>query len=73
MSALAFALLSSSVVAAVGGTVLGARLEWWRYGALLAVLAIGGIPFALLGIALGYWLHLGRPCRSRISSTCRSR
>ena len=56
MSALAFALLSSSVVAVVGGTVLGARLEWWRYGALFAVLAIGGIPFALLGIALGYWL-----------------
>ena len=56
MSALAFALLSSSVVAVVGGTVLSARLEWWRYGALLAVLAIGGIPFALLGIALGYWL-----------------
>jgi ABC-2 type transport system permease protein len=33
------------------------RLEGWRYAALAAALVLGGIPFALLGIGIGYRLR----------------
>ena len=56
LSALGFALASASIVALVGAAFADGRLAWWRYGALLSALVLGGIPFALLGIALGYWL-----------------
>jgi ABC-2 type transport system permease protein len=44
------------VVTVVGTTVFGAGMAAWRFGALALALLVGSIPFALLGVALGYWL-----------------
>ena len=56
LSALAFAAATVGVVAVVGTTVYGAQLPAWRFAALVVALLLGSIPFALLGIAFGYWL-----------------
>jgi ABC-2 type transport system permease protein len=56
MSALAFALASATLVVLVAVTTTPVSLgvgAWGRFG--LAV-AVGSVPFALFGIALGYWL-----------------
>lgn len=46
---------SAALVVAAGVTTTDARLTPERWGALAAALALGSVPFALLGIALGYW------------------
>jgi ABC-2 type transport system permease protein len=56
LAALAFALASATLVAVVAAAFLDVRLEPWRYVALEAALVVGGVPFALLGIGLGYSL-----------------
>jgi ABC-2 type transport system permease protein len=50
-----FALLSASVVAGVALATIHPSLAWSRWTALTAALLIGSVPFALLGIAIGYW------------------
>jgi ABC-2 type transport system permease protein len=57
IAALGFALSAALVVALVGAVAVGVRLEPVRYVALSIALIAGGIPFALFGIALGYWLR----------------
>jgi ABC-2 type transport system permease protein len=54
-SALVFAAASAGVVVAVAVATTGASLPLARWLALAVVLAIGAIPLALLGIAIGYW------------------
>jgi ABC-2 type transport system permease protein len=56
LSALAFAVATVSAVSLVAFTVYGVRLAPGRALALGSVLLVGCIPFALLGIAFGYWL-----------------
>ncbi len=53
--AFAFALTSALLVVVVALATTGAGLSAERALALLAALGIGGVPMALLGIALGYW------------------
>src|SRR5262249_11468539 len=55
LSALAFAGAAVVLVTAVGFGAYDARPGIARYLALVLGLIVGGIPFALLGIALGYW------------------
>jgi ABC-2 type transport system permease protein len=57
LAALAFALASAALVAIVAAVAVDIRLEPWRYVALAAALLVGGVPFALLGIGLGYSLR----------------
>lgn len=52
---LAFAAVSATVVW-IAGALVGARLGGGEYAALAAPLLAGGLPFALLGIGLGYRL-----------------
>lgn len=56
LSALVFAAGTVVVVSVVAVAVHGARPEPWRFGTLVVVLLAGCVPFALLGIALGYLL-----------------
>lgn len=56
LSALAFGAMTVSVVALVGTAVYDAHPPAWRAGASLVALLLGSVPFALLGIAFGYWL-----------------
>jgi ABC-2 type transport system permease protein len=56
LSALAFACGTAFVVTLVGTTVFGASMAVWRFLVLALALLLGSIPFALLGIAFGYWL-----------------
>jgi ABC-2 type transport system permease protein len=56
LSALAFGCGTVLVVTLVGTAVFGASMAVWRFVAVAAVLLLGSIPFALLGIAFGYWL-----------------
>lgn len=55
LSAAAFALGSAGIVVAVALATTDARLSAPRWAALAVALLFGGVPFALLGIALGYW------------------
>jgi ABC-2 type transport system permease protein len=55
LSAALFGLASSALVAAAALATTDARLSATRWAALAAGLALGAVPFALLGIALGYW------------------
>jgi ABC-2 type transport system permease protein len=50
-----FGLASAALVAAVAVATTDASLPATRWAALSAALALGSIPFALLGVALGYW------------------
>lgn len=56
LAAIVFAAATVSVVTIVGVTVHHASMPAWRFAASLAALLVGSIPFALLGIAFGYWL-----------------
>jgi ABC-2 type transport system permease protein len=56
LAAVAFAAATVAVVAIVGTTVHQTTMPAWRYGAALVALLVGSVPFALLGIAFGYWL-----------------
>jgi ABC-2 type transport system permease protein len=55
LSASVFGLGSAALVVATALATTDASLGAARWAALAAALALGGIPFALLGIALGYW------------------
>jgi len=55
LSGIVFGLASASVVALVGVATTDAHLPPVRWAALLLALGAGAVPFALLGIALGYW------------------
>ena len=56
LSALLFAVATVGVVVVVGVAVYGARMSPARFAAFGVVLLVGCIPFALLGVAFGYWL-----------------
>jgi ABC-2 type transport system permease protein len=56
LSALVFSVGTVAVVTAVGMSAYGASLPAGRFAGLVAALLLGSVPFALLGIALGYWL-----------------
>jgi ABC-2 type transport system permease protein len=56
LSALVFAVATVGVVAIVGVAVYDARPSPARSVALGAALLVGCVPFALLGVAFGYWL-----------------
>jgi ABC-2 type transport system permease protein len=56
LSALVFAAATVAAVSLVAFTVYGVRMVPWRAFALGSTLLVGCIPFALLGIAFGYWL-----------------
>lgn len=55
VSAALFAAASAAVVVATAAASTGARLPPAGYAELALVLAASLVPFALLGIALGYW------------------
>jgi ABC-2 type transport system permease protein len=56
LSALAFGAATTGAVVAVATGVYHVDLPAWRYAALAVALLLGSVPFALLGIAFGYWL-----------------
>lgn len=56
LSALVFAAATVGAVTLVALTVYDVDLGPWRLVTLGGVLLVGSIPFALLGIAFGYWL-----------------
>lgn len=56
LSALTFGAATVCVVSVVAFTVYGVRLPPGRAVALGSALLVGCVPFALLGIAFGYWL-----------------
>ena len=56
LSALAFGAATTAVVALVATSVYDPALPAWRFAALAVALLLGSLPFAFLGIALGYWL-----------------
>ncbi len=56
LSAAVFGLASSALVVAAALTTTDASLAPRRAAALAGALALGSVPFALLGIALGYWV-----------------
>jgi ABC-2 type transport system permease protein len=56
LSALAFALATVTLVTVVGIVAYDATMSVGRFVALFAALLAGSIPFALMGIAVGYWV-----------------
>ncbi len=56
ISAAGYGVASAGLVAAAAVATTDARLGPARWAALAVGLAAGGVPFALLGIALGYWV-----------------
>jgi ABC-2 type transport system permease protein len=56
LSALAFALASSALVTSAALATTDPDLAGRSWPALALVLLLGSVPFALLGIAIGYWL-----------------
>ncbi len=56
MSALAFALTSATLLVLVALATTSVDLDARAWARFVAVLAFGSVPFALFGIALGYWL-----------------
>jgi ABC-2 type transport system permease protein len=56
LSALVFAAATVTAVGVVAFTVYRVELAPWRLAALAVALLAGSVPFALLGIAFGYWL-----------------
>jgi hypothetical protein len=69
LSGTLFGLVSAGLVALTGVATSDAHLSPLRWAALVAALALGALPFALLGIALGYWASPRGPCRWPTSST----
>jgi ABC-2 type transport system permease protein len=55
VSATVFGLGSAGLVVAAALATTDARLPAARWAGLAVALALGGIPFGVLGIALGYW------------------
>jgi ABC-2 type transport system permease protein len=55
LSGTLFGLASAGLVALTAVASTDAHLPPVRWGALALVLVLGAVPFALLGIALGYW------------------
>lgn len=55
LSAGLFALASAALVVAAALATTSASLPAQRWAALALALLLGSVPFALLGIALGYW------------------
>ncbi len=55
LSAALFGLASAGVVAIAAVATTDAQLTTARWIALAVALGLGALPFALLGIALGYW------------------
>ena len=55
-SALAFALGSATLVVVAASATTAVDLSPARWAALAVTLLAGGVPFALLGIGIGYWL-----------------
>jgi ABC-2 type transport system permease protein len=55
LSAAVFGLVSAALVVAAALATTEASLAPARWAALAVALGLGSIPFALLGIALGYW------------------
>ena len=55
LSAAIFGLGSAALVVAAALGTTDASLRASRWAALAAALALGSVPFALLGITLGYW------------------
>jgi ABC-2 type transport system permease protein len=55
VSGMLFALSTAGLVAATAVASTDAHLAPSRWAALAAALALGAVPFGLLGIALGYW------------------
>jgi len=56
LSAIVFATATVGLVVVVGLVAYDAEMAPWRFAAAITALILGGIPFALLGIAFGYWL-----------------
>lgn len=56
ISALGFSAVAVVIVGAASALAHHAHLEWWRVAALAIGLVLGAVPFALLGVAFGYWL-----------------
>jgi ABC-2 type transport system permease protein len=56
LSGTLFGLASAGLVALTAVATTDAHLPPVRWGALALVLVLGAVPFALLGIALGYWV-----------------
>jgi ABC-2 type transport system permease protein len=56
LSALAFSAVAVAIVTVSAVALYDARPAPWRVGILALALVLGGIPFALLGLGLGYWL-----------------
>jgi ABC-2 type transport system permease protein len=55
LSAALFGLVSAALVVGVAVATTDAGLRASRWAALAVALGLGSVPFALLGIALGYW------------------
>lgn len=56
MSALGFALASATLVVVVALVTTPVHLDAGDWGRFALTIAAGSVPFALFGIALGYWL-----------------
>ncbi len=56
VSAAVFAVLAAGLLLAVASATTSASLSAVRWVGLGAALLVGTVPFALLGIALGYWV-----------------
>jgi ABC-2 type transport system permease protein len=56
LSAAVFGAATLAVVTVIATTVYDASPPLWRFGFLVLALLVGSLPFALLGIAFGYWL-----------------
>jgi ABC-2 type transport system permease protein len=56
MSALAFALASATLVVVIAVVTAPVHLAAGDWGRFALTIAAGSVPFALFGIALGYWL-----------------
>jgi len=55
LSAALFGLVSAALVVATALVTTGAELTALRWLGLAVALTLGAVPFALLGVALGYW------------------
>ena len=56
LCALGFSVAAVASVTVAAVALYDARPAPWRAALLVVALALGGVPFALLGLALGYWL-----------------
>ena len=53
LSSMALSLPAIALTFAVAAVVRGVHLEWWQWAAMLAVIAVGCLPFAVLGLIVG--------------------